>query len=451
MRLAPDLRIALIYAILSLLYIFVSDRLVEHFVADVRSGAVQTAKGTGFVLLSALVIYLLIRAELNKQERMRQVAMRAQRLEAVGQLATVMAHDFNNILTVVIGSGEMGEDALPPEHPSRIHLANSMSAAEKAGRLAHQMLVFSRQGHLPSQPVNVNQSIKDLVPLLKLATGEQVSLRCNLSDGLPPINAEPYKFENILLNLIINSRDAMPQGGEIVLETARERLDSRLADEFWTVPPGDYVTVSVRDTGHGMSKPIMGKVLEPFYTTKPVGKGTGLGLTTLREGMRAWKGHLRITSAIGLGTTIKMYLVPANCEVPARPNRKPAGAPVGGRGETILLVENEADVRASVASQLRKLGYEVKTAADMPEARGIMEAGQKVDLLLSDIMLDGTETGVALAKQARSSDKGLKVVLMSGYADPVLTAEMANFADLGWLAKPFDRSTLNRELRRLLD
>ncbi|NYS25500.1 response regulator [Rhodobacteraceae bacterium 2376] len=451
MQFAPDLRIALIFAALSVSYIFVSDRLVELFVDDVRSGTVQTAKGTAFVLVSALVIYLLIRAELAKQERLRQAAMRAQRLEAIGQLATVMAHDFNNILTVAIGSAEIAEDALPPVHPARIHLENSMNAAEKAGKLAHQMLVFSRQGHLPSQPVDANQSINDLIPLLTLATGEQVSLRCKLAHGLPPVNAEPYKFENILLNLIINARDAMPQGGEIVLETARERLDAQVSDEIWTVPPGEYVTVSVRDTGHGMSKPIMRKILEPFYTTKPMGRGTGLGLTTLREGMQAWKGHLQITSAVGLGTTIKMYLRPAPYDIPTTREEKRTDATVSSRGETILLVENEADVRASVASQLKNLGYVVRTAADLPEACELLRAGHMVDLLLSDIMLNGTETGVALAKQARAFDKGLKVVLMSGYADPVLTAEMANFADLGWLAKPFDRFTLNRELRRLLD
>lgn len=450
MRLEPALRIALIFTAVSLFYIVLSDRIVEQIVADSAIGMVQTAKGAAFVLLAAFVIYYLIRAELKKQARLREVALRSQRLEAIGQLATVMAHDFNNILTIIIGAVEMSEDTLPPEHPAHAHLGNAMSAAEWAGRLTNRMLVFSRQGQLPPQPVDVNQSAQQLTPLLSMATGEQVSLRFDLSDGLPPVQAEPSKFENILLNLIINARDAMHGGGEIVLETARERVDTKLTEGTWTVPPGDYVTVLVRDTGHGMSKHVMEKVLDPFYTTKPLGKGTGLGLTTLREGMQAWDGHLVITSARGVGTTVKMYLTPASHKAAPNPEKMPPDKAAGRKGETILLVENEAKVRGAVADQLKRLGYDVRTAANVADAREILRTGGTIDLLLSDIMLDGKTTGVALAKQARVENKSLKLMLMSGFTDPVLTAEIANFADLGWLAKPFDRTTLNRELRKLL-
>jgi signal transduction histidine kinase len=316
MRFEPALRIALIYAGFSLFYIFVSDVLVEHLVADTGARMVQTAKGTIFVLFSALVIYFLIRAELKKRARLREVALRAQRLEAIGQFATAMAHDFNNILTVVIGGLDMSEDILPPDHPAHVHLANSRNAAEKAGELTHRMLIFSRQSHLTPRPVDVNQSAKELIPLLNLATGEKVSVRCKLSDELPPVIAEPSKLQNILLNLIVNSRDAMPSGGDIFLETDRERVESQLSNGPWTVPPGDYVTVLVRDTGEGMSKKIMEKVSEPFFTTKPMGKGTGLGLTTVRDSMRAWQGHLMITSSSGLGTTVKMYLPATGQEPP---------------------------------------------------------------------------------------------------------------------------------------
>lgn len=428
-----------------------SDALVEKIVPDISARLVQTTKGAVFVLFSALVIFLLIRAELKKQERLREAALRAERLEAVGQLAAVMAHDFNNVLTVVIGSLEMSEDTLPPGHPARAHLATSMYAAERASRLTRQMLIFSRQGQMPPQPVDVNKSAEQLTPLLNMATGEQVSLRFSLAEGLPPVIAEPSKFENILLNLIINSRDAMPRGGEVVLETARERVETQLSNGPWTVPPGDYVTVLVHDTGHGMSQQIMERVLEPFFTTKPVGKGTGLGLTSLRESMRSWQGHLMITSAGGAGTAVKMYLTPTGLQDPEGPAEPLPDTTAGSKGETILLVEDEADVRAAVANQLKSLGYEVRSAANVSEALQVLRAGHKVDLLLSDFMLDGNMTGVGLAKQARSEDLGLKIILMSGYADPVLTAEMADFAELGWLAKPFDRSTLSCELRKLLD
>lgn len=449
MRLEPALRIGLIYTLIGLTYVFVSDNLVEHLVTNSSSTRVQTAKGAGFVLLSALAIYLLIRVELRKQERLREAALRAQRVEAIGQFATVMAHDFNNMLMVVIGALEMSEDTLPPAHPARVHLSNSMNAAERAGELTQRMLVFSRQGQMRTQPVDVNQNAQELTPLLNLATGEQVAVRYSFSEDLPPVIAEPCKLQNILLNLIINARDAMPGGGDVVLETARERVESELSNGPWTVPPGDYVTVSVRDTGHGMSKQVMGKLLEPFFTTKPVGKGTGIGLTTTNDSMRAWRGHLMITSAKGRGTTVTMYLTPATLADSARPARGP-DVTADSKGETILLVENDADVRAAVAGNLKSLGYAVQTAANAFEAGQILQAG-RVDLLLSDIMLDGTGTGVALAKQARSDDKGLKVILMSGYADAALTAELADFGDMGWLEKPFDRSRLSCELRRALN
>ncbi|MEI4262019.1 ATP-binding protein [Roseovarius sp. D0-M9] len=451
MRNEPALRIALVYAGLSLAYIFLSDWLVEHLFANSSAGVIQTIKGAVFVSLSALVIYLLIRAELRKQAWLREVATRTQRLEAIGQFATVMAHDFNNMLMVVMGSMELSEDTLPQEHPARKHLANAMIAAEKAGGLTQRMLVFSRQGHLRSKPVDVNQIARELTPLLNLAAGENISLCCNLSEGLPAVMAEPGKFDNILLNLIVNARDAMPKGGDVVLETASERVESQLSEDHWTVPPGDYVTVSVRDTGHGISKHNMKKVLEPFFTTKPVGKGTGLGLTTLHDSMQAWQSHLMITSADGLGTTVKMYLTPASHEDPASLMEKRSDRTASSKGETILLVENAADVRSTVTDQLKSLGYQVRSAASVPEAQEVLQEGPKVDLLLSDIMLDRDKTGVALAKLARSADKTLKIVLMSGHADPVLTAEMTNFAELGWLAKPFGRSALNRELRKLLD
>jgi len=355
------------------------------------------------------------------------------------------------MLMVLLGSLELSEDTLPPEHPARAHLAIAMNAAEKAGGLTHRMLVFSRQGHLPTQSVDVNQSARELAPLLNLAAGENVLLQCNLSEGLPPVMAQPGKFENILLNLIINARDAMPKGGDVVLETAAERVESQLSDGQWTVPPGDYVTVLVRDTGHGMSKQIMKRITEPFFTTKPVGKGTGLGLTTLRDSMQAWQSHLMITSSGGLGTTIKMYLTPADLEDPASVKEKTPAMTAGSNGETILLVENVSDVRSTVTDQLKSLGYDVRSAASVPEAQEVLRGGCKINLLLSDIILDRDKTGVALAKLARSADKTLKIVLMSGYADPVLTSEMTSFAELGWLAKPFDRATLNRELRKLLD
>ena len=261
LRLRPALRIALVYAIISLSYIILSDMLVEQSFTDSQFRLIQTLKGALFVSLSAIVIYFLIRAELKKQDRLREIALRSQRLEAIGQLAIVMAHDFNNVLTVVIGALEMIEDTLPPDHPALVHLTTAISAADRAGRLTHRMLVYSRQGQLPPRPVDVNQCAQEMIPLLNLAIGEQISLRLDLADGLPPVNAEPCKFENILLNLIINSRDSMLKGGEVVLETGRERIDTQLTDGAWTVPPGDYVTVLVRDTGHGMSKQVMAQVL----------------------------------------------------------------------------------------------------------------------------------------------------------------------------------------------
>ncbi len=412
MRIEPALRIALIYAVLSLFYVLVSDWLVEQVAADISAGLAQTTKGTVYASLSALVIYLLIRAELKKQRRLREVAMRTQRLEAIGQFATVMAHDINNMLMIMMGSLEFSQESLPPEHPAREHIANAMNAAEMAGGLTHRMLDFSRQPHLPSQPMDVNRSARELIPLLNLAAGENVSLRCNLSEGLPPVMAQPGKFENILLNLISNARDAMPNGGDVVLETAAERVVSPLSEGHWKVPAGDYVTVLVRDTGHGISKQIMERLLEPFFTTKPVGKGTGLGLTTLRDSMQAWQSHLMITSAGELGTTVKMFLTPARQMDPPDLEERTPQMTAAGKGETILLVDHAADARSAMTEQLKSLGHDVRSAASVPEAREALRDASMINLLLSNIMLDRDRIGVALAKLA-SADKTLKHVLKS--------------------------------------
>jgi len=451
MQLDYAARLALIYAAASLAYIFLSDWLAATYGADSHNALIQTAKGSGFVLFSAALIYILIRAEMRRQERLRKSAMRAQRLEAIGQLTTVMAHDFNNLLTVIMGSMEMIEDDLAPDHPAHKHVAMAMRAVDSGGLLTRQMLVFARQGHVRLQPVDVNASARQMIPLLSLATGENVTLSLELTESLPNVMAEPSQFENILLNLIINARDAMPKGGEICLSTARMTLAEPLREGVWTVPPGDYVAIAVRDGGHGISRKDMERVLEPFFTTKPFGKGTGLGLTMLRECTTRWSGHVHIASARNLGTTVTMYLpaVDKVQDVGATAMSERARIPAGV-ARKILVVENETDVRNAICQQLRRLGHKVVEFDSGAKAMKALETQDRVDVLLSDMVLDGRITGVTLARQARERNKDIKVILMSGYSDPELTAEMAEFADLGWLEKPFDRESLQRELLRTL-
>ncbi|CAA9357772.1 MAG: hypothetical protein AVDCRST_MAG90-2756, partial [uncultured Microvirga sp.] len=385
------------------------------------------------------------------QEQLRQ----SQKMEAVGQLTGGIAHDFNNLLQVVIGNLEILQRNLPDDTARlRRSAENAMNGARRAAALTWRLLAFSRRQPLAPQPVDVNGLVAGMSELLGRTLGETVGLETALSDGLWRAEADPNQLENAMLNLAVNARDAMPDGGKLTIETANARLDRAYAARNAGTTPGHYVAVAVSDTGTGMDKQTLERVFEPFFTTKEVGKGTGLGLSQVYGFVKQSGGHVKIYSEPGEGTSVKLYL-PRSVGDAAERGKEGDEAPVpaGSRTETVLVVEDSAEVRAYSAEVLRELGYRVLEAHDGPSALAVLErpAGARVDLLFTDVILPSGMTGVTLAERARTLRPGLKVLFTTGYARSA--AHHSGRVDPGveLIAKPFTYADLAIRTRAVLD
>ena len=385
------------------------------------------------------------------QEQLRQ----SQKMEAVGQLTGGIAHDFNNLLQVVIGNLEILQRNLPDDTARlRRSAENAMNGARRAAALTGRLLAFSRRQPLAPQPVDVNGLVAGMSELLGRTLGETVGLETALSDGLWRAEADPNQLENAMLNLAVNARDAMPDGGKLTIETANARLDRAYAARNAGTTPGHYVAVAVSDTGTGMDKQTLERVFEPFFTTKEVGKGTGLGLSQVYGFVKQSGGHVKIYSEPGEGTSVKLYL-PRSVGDAAERGKEGDEAPVpaGSRTETVLVVEDSAEVRAYSAEVLRELGYRVLEAHDGPSALAVLErpAGARVDLLFTDVILPSGMTGVTLAERARTLRPGLKVLFTTGYARSA--AHHSGRVDPGveLIAKPFTYADLAIRTRAVLD
>jgi PAS domain S-box-containing protein len=388
------------------------------------------------------------------QEQLRQ----AQKMEAVGQLTGGIAHDFNNLLQVVIGNLEILHRGLPADAARlRRSADNAMSGARRAAVLTARLLAFSRRQPLAPRPVDANGLVAGMSELLGRTLGETVRIETALADGLWRAEADPNQLESAILNLAVNARDAMPDGGTLAIETANARLDSAHAARNADAKPGPYVMIAVSDTGSGMDKETMDRVFEPFFTTKEVGKGTGLGLSQVYGFVQQSGGHVRIRSKPGEGTTVRMYL-PRSPDGAAAEGAEEGGeaaaAPEGSRAEAVLVVEDSAEVRAYSAEVLRELGYRVLEAADGPSALDLLgrPAGARVDLLFADVILPGGMTGTALAERARALRPGLKVLFTTGYARSAADAASGR-PDPGTelIAKPFTYAELASRVRAVLD
>ena len=387
------------------------------------------------------------------QEQLRQ----AQKMEAVGQLTGGIAHDFNNLLQVVIGNLEILHRNLP-EDAARLRRSaeNAMSGARRAAVLTGRLLAFSRRQPLAPRPVDANELVAGMSELLGRTLGETVRIETALADGLWRAEADPNQLESAILNLAVNARDAMPDGGALTIETANAWLDRAYAARNADAKPGRYVMIAVSDTGSGMDKETMDRVFEPFFTTKEVGKGTGLGLSQVYGFVQQSGGHVRIHSKPGEGTTVRIYLPRfqgGGAEADAEGSGD-AAVPAGSRAETVLVVEDSAEVRAYSAEVLRELGYRVLEAADGPTALDILgrPAGARVDLLFADVILPGGMTGTALAERARALRPGLKVLFTTGYARSAADA-VSGRLDPGTelIAKPFTYTELAARVRAVLD
>jgi PAS domain S-box-containing protein len=380
------------------------------------------------------------------QEALRQ----SQKMETIGHLTGGIAHDFNNLLTGIVGSLDLVRRRLAANRSDDIprFMDAASTSALRAAALTHRLLAFARRQSLDTRPNDVNRLIAGMEDLLRRTLGERIELQSSLAVDLWTAFTDANQLESALLNLAINARDAMPEGGRLTIETANARLgeaDTSMAED---VEPGDYVVISVSDTGTGMPPDIVAKAVDPFFTTKPVGAGTGLGLSMIYGFAKQSRGHLRIDSEMGRGTTVKLFLPRALQDAVVLD--APAQEPPRGDGETILVVEDDMTVRLIISEVLEELGYNVLVASDARPAIPLLQSNRRIDLMVSDVVLPHIN-GRKLAEIARAARPGLKVLFVTGYAENA--TDRGGFLDDGMdlLTKPFPLDALGAKVRAMID
>ncbi|MRJ23249.1 PAS domain S-box protein [Pseudomonas haemolytica] len=390
--------------------------------------------------------------EMFERERAEDALRHAQKMEAVGQLTGGIAHDFNNMLTGIIGSLDLMQRYIAAGRSDEIgRFADAaVSSAHRAAALTHRLLAFSRRQSLDRRPTDPNQLVASLEDLFRRTKGAHITLKVQLGKDIWPVNTDASQLENALLNLVINARDAMPDGGELLIETANSYLDGTDITTLEPVKAGDYVMLGVSDNGSGMAPKILAKAFDPFFTTKPIGQGTGLGLSMIYGFAQQSGGHVTIQSEPGQGTSVRLYL--PRLHGTALESNLPASlteAPLALAGEAVVVVEDDPAVRMLVVNVLDELGYTAHQAADARAALPLLESDLRVDLLVTDVGLPGMN-GRQLAEIARQHRPGLRVLFMTGYAEKA--AERQGFLEDGMdmVAKPFSIDLLATKIRSMI-
>jgi signal transduction histidine kinase len=388
-------------------------------------------------------------AEAEQREMLEASLRQSQKMEAVGQLTGGVAHDFNNLLTIILGNLQMALRQLPEGKP-RTLASNAYQAAGRAAELTKRLLAFSRTQPLDPHPIDANRLVAGMSDLLDRTLGETVAVETVRSAGLWQTEADAPQLEAAILNLAINARDAMAEGGKVTIETGNAFLDEFYCQSVEGVKPGQYVMISVTDTGSGMPQEVIDKAFDPFFTTKAAGAGTGLGLSQVYGFIRQSGGHVRIYSEIGEGTTVKLYLPRSFARDKPLASGKSADDSPAGKQETVLVVEDDADVRAYVVETLSALNYKVREAADAEAALGILRDSGPVDLLLTDVVMPGMN-GRNLAEAALQRRPGLKVLYMTGYSRNAIVHQGRLDAGVSLMQKPFSQSVLAMRVRTVLE
>lgn len=393
------------------------------------------------------------RAEAAKRALEGQL-VQAQKMDALGRLTGGVAHDFNNLLTAITLSLQLLQSSRGNEGPEGEWVDTALHAAARAGELTHRLLAFSRRQVLLPQILDPNKLILSMEVLLQRTLTEAIAIKTALTADVWPTAVDPGQLETALLNLAINARDAMPEGGELVIETANVTLGESDVRRHPDVSVGDYIMLAVRDTGTGMSRETVEQAFEPFYTTKEVGKGTGLGLSMIHGFVKQSNGHISIWSELDVGTTVELYLPRATGQAekaaePSTEKRHDQGEAVGR--ETILVVEDNADVRRTAVALLEKLGYRVLQAADATAALALVDSHAEVDLLFTDIVMPGGMNGLTLAQRVRKRRPDIKVLYTSGHAERAI-ADLGSIGDGSrWIAKPYQVKQLASVIRQVLE
>ncbi len=389
-----------------------------------------------------------IAQDITERRALQEQLLQARKLESIGRLAGGVAHDFNNLLTVIIGLSDLALAELAPPSPEAERMASLRHAAEQAAQLTRQLLAFARRQMVEPRVIDLNDLVRDAERILRRLIGEEIALDARLGAGPWPIRVDPGQMMQVIVNLALNARDAMPRGGTITLATDRIVIEPEPAGEP-EAPPGEYVGLTVSDTGLGMSEDVKARIFDPFFTTKELGRGTGLGLASVYGTVRQSGGYIEVTSVPGSGTTFRVLL--PRSEDPCVSLRTPEPAsPVPAGTETILVVEDNAMVRRAVVQMLRARGYSVLEAGDGPEGERIAASTPTpIHLLLTDIVMPGM-SGTELARRLVHLNPALKVLFMSGYAETAVEPPSGPSA-IPILTKPFTAEALARKVRAALE
>ena len=393
-----------------------------------------------------------VTAEKAADERLKaaeEALLQSQKMEAVGQLTGGIAHDFNNLLTGIVGSLDLLQTRLNQGRTDNFarYINAAMTSANRAAALTHRLLAFARRQPLIPESVDVNQLVVSLEDLLRRTIGETIDLEITASDDLWRTLCDPNQLESALLNLAINARDAMPDGGKLTISTANAHLGNVTADTP-ALSPGDYICIVVSDTGVGMSAQVAARAFDPFFTTKPIGQGTGLGLSMIYGFARQSNGHVTIDSKLGRGTSVRLYL-PRYDGGTAQQVSAVGIAGHASAGETVLVVEDEPVVRGVILEMLAEQGYRTLEAIDGPSGLRILRTKQRIDLLVTDVGLPGIN-GRQLADQARETRPGLKILFITGYAESIAMSDGFLEEGMEMITKPFELDNLSRRIRAMV-
>jgi two-component system, cell cycle sensor histidine kinase and response regulator CckA len=390
-----------------------------------------------------------IMVDITERKALETQLQQSRKMEAVGRLAGGIAHDFNNLLTIITGYTEMALNRPQMPHEVRADIERIENASGRAAALVRQLLAFSRKQVLQPKILDLNKIVLNLDSLLRRLMDERIEMVTRVKDDIGKVKADPAQIEQVIMNLVVNARDAMPEGGRLVVETCNTELDATYAVDHVSVKPGRYVMLAVSDTGVGMDKQTMAHIFEPFFTTKESGRGTGLGLSTVYGIVKQSGGYIWVYSEPGKGSTFKVYLPrvdesPEDFTAGESTHRAQAGK------ETILVVEDEEDVRELIQTVLREKGYEVIVSEDPQHAeRAAAQFGGEIHLLLTDMVMPGI-SGRELATRISARRQDIRVLYMSGYTDNVITAGGMLEKGLAFLQKPFSPATLVQKVREVL-
>ena len=396
------------------------------------------------------VNYVAVKRDVTREMRLESQFRQAQKMEAIGQLAGGVAHDFNNILASTMMNLSLLQESEGLTPPIQETLKELMQEAERAANLTRQLLMFSRRSVLEMKVLDLNQLVTNLLKMLGRLIGEHIVVRFHRREGLPAVEADAGMIEQALVNLAVNARDAMPGGGALSIDIEAIQIDAERVQAQPQAEPGQFLCLSLADTGCGMDEATRQHIFEPFFTTKEAGKGTGLGLATVHGIVAQHRGWVEVESEVGKGTTLRVFL-PASTRQAGERVETAKTATLRGN-EAILLVEDEAGVRRSVAQGLRLLGYAVLEAENGQAALRLwQQRSRKIDLLFSDMVMPGGLTGLDLAQKLREDSPELKVIISSGYNEDMAAHAKPLADDIVYLQKPYHLDLLSKTVRGCLD